>query len=84
MKKNIVVLLMAILIITPMGLSWAEEKQDHICFRVVDANQDGAVTFQEFEKVYGSDTDRFNQADADKDGRLSHEEYHHLLGHGSS
>jgi hypothetical protein len=62
----------------------AAEKKDHVCFRVVDANRDGRVTFQEFEKIYGNDTEAFERADGDKDNHLTHEEYHQMLGHGSS
>ena len=63
---------------------WADEKRDHICFRIVDSNKDGVVTFQEYEKYFGNDKPKFNEADSDKDGLLTHDEYHNLLGHGSS
>jgi Ca2+-binding EF-hand superfamily protein len=68
-------------LVTP-GL--ADEKKDHVCFRVLDIDKDGRVTFAEFEKVYGEDKQKFTEADADSDGSLTHEEYHVLLGHGSS
>ncbi len=42
------------------------------------------VTFQEYEKYFGNDKTKFNEADLDKDGQLTHDEYHNLLGHGSS
>ncbi len=63
---------------------WAAEDKDHICFRALDADQDGLVTFAEFEKYYGSDEASFKAADADQDGKLTHDEYHDLLGHGST
>ena len=62
----------------------ADENKDHVCFRALDANQDGQVTLQEFEQVYKDAADRFKAADADKDGKLTHDEYHDSLGHGSS
>ena len=57
-------------------------KKDHVCFRVLDSNKDGLVTFQEFEKFYGSEEEKFHEADKDEDGKLTHE-YHNILGHGS-
>ena len=66
------------------GLCWADEDKDHVCFRVLDSNKDGIVTFQEFETVYGSDKEKFQKADTDKSGGLTHDEYHGILGHGSS
>jgi hypothetical protein len=68
----------------PTCLCWADEKKEHICFRTVDSNKDDMVTFQEYEKYFGNDKAKFNQADLDKDGQLTHDEYHNLLGHGSS
>ena len=68
----------------PANLCLADEKKDHVCFRVLDTNQDGMVTVQEFQKVYGNDKDKFNAADTDADGKLTHDEYHNFLGHGSS
>lgn len=62
----------------------AAEKKGHVCFRVVDADHNGEVTFQEFEKVYGNDPETFESADVDKDSKLTHDEYHQMLGHGSS
>ncbi len=63
----------------PIG---ADETKDHICFRALDTDKDGLVTFEEFAQHYGADEARFKTADADQDGRLTHEEYHGLLGHG--
>jgi hypothetical protein len=67
-----------------MSLCWADEKKDHICFKILDSKEDGMVTFQEYEKYFGNDKQKFNEADLDKDGQLTHDEYHNLLGHGSS
>jgi Ca2+-binding EF-hand superfamily protein len=61
----------------------AEEKKDHVCFRALDTDKDGRVSFEEFAAHYGNDEARFNAVDADKDGKLTHDEYHDFLGHGS-
>ena len=83
MKKSIVFILMIIVSITLANFCTADEKKNHICFRIVDTNKDGEVNFQEFEKYFGNDIERFNEADLDKNGKLSHDEYHEFLGHGS-
>jgi uncharacterized protein YxeA len=83
MKKLIVFILMIIVSITSANFCLANEKKNHICFRIVDSNKDGEVTFQEFEKYFGNDNERFKEADLDKNGKLSHDEYHELFGHGS-
>ena len=84
MKKTAIVLFITIFLILSVALCLADENKDHVCFRVLDSNKDGNVTFQEFEKYYGNDQEKFNKADMDGDGKLTHDEYHHLLGHGSS
>ena len=84
MKKFSLLMLLfltCVFLVTP-GL--ADEEKDHVCFRVLDTDKNGMVTFAEFEKVYGDDKQKFNNADADNDGSLTHEEYHSLLGHGAS
>ena len=83
MKKNTVFLLMILISMTSANFCLANEKKNHTCFRIVDSNKDGEITFQEFEKFFGNDTERFKKADLNKNGRLSHDEYHELLGHGS-
>ena len=62
----------------------ADEQKDHVCFRAIDANQDGSVTYPEFERFYKDSDDLFKTIDLDKDGLLSHEEYHESLGGGAS
>ena len=84
MKKTATVLLITIFLILSVAICLADENKDHVCFRVLDSNKDGNVTFQEFEKYYGNDQKKFNKADMDEDGKLTHDEYHDLLGHGSS
>ena len=74
----------ATLLFTPITISVADENKNHVCFRTLDSNKDGFVTFEEFEQVYENDKEKFKMADGDKDGKLSHDEYHDLLGHGSS
>lgn len=83
MKATIAMLLLTTLMVVSAPACWAEEKEDHICFSVLDADQDGIVTFQEFEPYYGGDKAAFDAADANKDGKLTHDEYHSHLGHGS-
>ena len=84
MKKLCVIFTVASLLIAPASLCWADEKKDHVCFRVLDSDKDGMVTLPEFEKYFENDTAKFHDADLDKDGKLTHDEYHDLLGHGSS
>jgi len=83
-KKAVAVFLMSIFVISPAILYGADEQKDHVCFRAIDSNKDGNVTFQEFEKFFENDEEKFNEADMNKDGKLSHDEYHNILGHGSS
>ena len=78
-------LVLSIIFLLSVGVfAAADENKDHVCFRALDANQDGLVTLQEFERVYKDAADRFKAADADKDGKLTHDEYHDSLGHGST
>ena len=84
MKKTATVLLITTFLILSVAICLDDENKDHVCFRVLDSNKDGNVTFQEFEKYYGNDKEKFNKADTDEDGKLTHDEYHHFLGHGSS
>lgn len=84
MKKLAAIFVIIVLFTAAATLCPAAEKKGHVCFRVVDADQDGEVTFQEFEKVYGNDPETFESADIDKDRKLTHDEYHQMLGHGSS
>ena len=83
MKKSIATVLITTFLITSAALCRADEKKDHVCFRVLDSNKDGLVTYQEFTKIYGDDREAFNKADEDKDSQLTHDEYHTMLGHGS-
>ncbi len=83
MKGRCVVILLASLLVVSSVPGWADEAKDHICFRALDADKDGRVTFEEFAKHYGTDEARFKAADADQDGQLTHDEYHALLGHGA-
>lgn len=61
----------------------ASEEGGHICFRTIDANQDGEVTHEEFSRYFSSDPQKFLSIDTDKNGVLTHDEYHDMLGHGS-
>ena len=84
MKNATLILILSCVLAVSTSLCWADENKDHICFSVLDANQDGIVTYQEFDKHYKNDRAKFNAADIDQDGKLTHDEYHDLLGHGSS
>ena len=84
MNKIWVIFIIASFLNVSTSLCWADEKKDHVCFRILDSDEDGMVTFQEYEKYFGKDKAKFNEADLDKDGQLTHDEYHNLLGHGSS
>jgi len=84
MMRILTVLMLAIFVLSIGAPVLANENKDHVCFRALDANQDGQVTLQEFEAVYNDAADRFKAADADKDGKLDHDEYHDSLKHGSS
>jgi len=82
--KNTIMLLV-IVIVFAFSATWcfSEEKSDHICFRSIDANNDGKVTYEEFEKFFKNDRKKFDAIDMDKNGVLTHDEYHKQLGHGS-
>jgi hypothetical protein len=84
MKIIIIALFVTIFLTTSVAINWADEKKDHVCFRVLDSNKDGVVTYQEFEKIYGDEKEKYDAADHNKDGKLTHDEYHDMLGHGSS
>ena len=84
MKKTSAILLITIFLTSSVALCLADENKDHVCLRVLDSNKDDMVTFQEFEKFYGNDKEKFNDADMDEDGKLTHDEYHDILGDGSS
>lgn len=63
--------------------SFADEAEDHICFRVLDANANGEVTFEEFSAYYTEDAEAlFNDTDTNGDSILTHDEYHIMLGGG--
>ena len=83
MIKASSILVIGIFLISSVTFCFANEKKDHVCFRVLDSNKDGVVTFDEFEKFYKNAKAKFNKADVDKNGKLTHDEYHGILGHGS-
>ena len=81
MRYSIPILVLVTVFMASVALGSGEDK-DHVCFRVLDTDKDGLVTYEEFQKVYGDDKDKYDTADLDKDGKLTHDEYHDLLGHG--
>lgn len=84
LKKSVVLFVISMAVLGTVDLWAAPEEGRHICFRVVDADNDGAVTFEEFVRVYGDDKKTFDAVDMDKDGKLVHDEYHAFLGDGAS
>lgn len=83
MKRTGTILILASCLILSSIPCGAEAKNDHLCFRALDADKDGRVSFEEFAAHYGNDAARFKAVDADQDGQLTHDEYHDFLGHGS-
>lgn len=82
MKITSAIFLITIFLTSSAALCLANE-EDHVCFRALDSNKDEMVTYQEFEKFYKNDKEKFNDADIDEDGKLTHDEYHDILGQGS-
>ena len=80
--KTVSLFLVFVIISFSGPLAAADEQKGHVCFRKIDANRDGKVTFEEFKAVFGDNREKFNQIDQDQDGKLSHDEYHKSLGHG--
>ena len=62
----------------------AGAEKNHICFKIIDADKDGKVTFQEFKQYFDNDKEKFAAIDLNGDGNLSHAEYHQSLGHGAA
>ena len=83
MNKLLLLCLVVGIISISNNFCFAEEKKDHICFRAVDKDKDGKVTFQEFIKIFGENKKRFETIDLNDDGNLTHDEYHQYLGHGA-
>ena len=83
MNKFLLLYLVVMTIFISSAYCLAKEEKDHICFRVVDKDKDGKVTFQEFMKVFGEDKKKFEAIDLNDDGNLTHDEYHQSLGHGA-
>lgn len=84
MRFNLIHIVLVAMLLGWTGLTVAAEEGEHICFRHVDADQDGIVTFAEFSVHYGQDELKFKTVDADGDGQLTHDEYHAALGHGAA
>jgi hypothetical protein len=84
MERWIAILTTVFIMTCALSPSLASENKNHVCFKVLDADRDGLVTFSEFQTVYGDDRTTFDAADKDRNGKLSHDEYHTMLGHGSS
>jgi hypothetical protein len=80
MKKQILLSLALFILIAPLSFCFADDSdEDHVCFTRVDSDQDDTATFQELEKFYGNDTEKFQKMDQDNDGTVSHDEYEEYL-----
>jgi len=84
MKMFFIMSLVVITMFMSNALCFGNEEKSHICFRAIDADRDGKVTFKEFKDFFGDDKVKFDAIDLNNDGKLSHEEYHKTLGHGAS
>jgi hypothetical protein len=82
-KKQFIWSVIVVTLLIPNAVCFGGESKDHICFRAIDTDQDGKVTFEEFKVVLGDDKEKFKTVDLNQDGTLSHDEYHQYLGHGS-
>ena len=84
MKTCFLIYIAVITVFISSSFCLADEEKKHICFKSIDANKDGRVTFEEFKKIFGKDQQKFDATDLNSDGKLSHDEYHKSLGHGAS
>ena len=83
MKTCFLMYIVAITILISNAFCLGNEEKNHICFRSIDADKDGKVYYQEFEKFFSDDKAKFEEIDLNDDGYLSHDEYHQSLGHGA-
>lgn len=84
MRKGLIFLCLLVILMLWLGLGVSGEGRDHICFRSLDVDSDGKVSFEEFSAHYGKDEKTFKDADGNGDGLLTHDEYHGFLGHGAA
>ncbi len=76
MKKKMVLLLVFLFTATTLSLCSADDQAEgHICFKRIDADHDGIVTFEEFKLFFGDDKEKYKIMDQDSDGSLTHDEY---------
>ncbi len=72
-------LLIVSFMLTPMTVAAVtasdSPEKDHICFRRIDTDSDGRMSFEEFIPFFGKDRAKFDSMDDDKDGNISHDEY---------
>ena len=83
MKTYLSICFVIIAILFTSAFCLAGQEKKHICFKIIDADRDGKVTFQEFEQFFDDAKDKFASIDLNGDGILSHDEYHQSLGHGA-
>ena len=83
MKTYLSICFIAVTILATSAFCLAGEEKHHICFKIVDADKNGKVTFQEFKHFFDNDKEKFAAIDLNGDGNLSHDEYHQSLGHGA-
>lgn len=83
MKRYVVMCLVVFIVAAANTLCFGDGNRNHVCFKAIDADEDGAVTFLEFKQFFGDSQSKYDQIDLDGNGKLSHEEYHKSLGRGS-
>lgn len=83
MKQFLSVAIVTVFFLLFTAASYSQAMQDHICFKKVDADQNGEVTYSEFKKIFEDGKEKFHRIDTDQNGVLTHDEYHKSLGHGA-
>ncbi len=73
------ILLLVSLLLTPVTVTAVaasdSPEKDHICFRRIDTDSDGWMSFEEFIPFFEEDRAKFDSMDDDNDGKVSHDEY---------
>ena len=83
MKTYFAICFIIVTILTTSVICLAGAEKKHICFKIIDADKDGKVTFQEFKQYFDDAKEKFAAIDLNGDGNLTHDEYHKSLGHGA-
>ena len=81
MRRYISMCLIVFIIVAATALCFGDGHKHHVCFKAIDADKDGVVTYLEFRQFLGDDKSKYDEIDLDDNGTLSHDEYHKSLGH---